>query len=188
MRLISLAAVYFCCLIPNVGLSQQASRFTLVVNVNVEAGDTIYAGESYFLKQYKSAKFFKDSINADRSKFIFTGELLYPTAIRLFSLSDKPKFNQLVFIDSGYQEINLQKQDSTILISQLPSTKISKEYQEFLNYTGVVDLDSKIPETKMDEYVKNNRVLTLPYIVSFPKPSTMSFLPGFSALRPVSTH
>ena len=156
MRLFFIGTIYLYCLIPYLGIAQHTDRFTLVVNINLEAKDTIYAGESHFLEQYKSAKFFRDSISADHSKFIFTGELLYPTAIRVFSLNNNSKINQLIFIEPGYQEIKLQQHDTTVKVSSFPATKIMQEYQDFLLQAGVPNLDSKVDETKLYNYVKDH--------------------------------
>ena len=156
MRLFFIGTIYLYCLIPYLGIAQHTDRFTLVVNINLEAKDTIYAGESHFLEQYKSAKFFRDSISADHSKFIFTGELLYPTAIRVFSLNNNSKINQLIFIEPGYQEIKLQQHDTTVKVSSFPATKIMQEYQDFLLQVGVPNLDSKVDETKLYNYVKDH--------------------------------
>jgi hypothetical protein len=126
------------------------------VNYKAKASDTLYAGESHFLKQYRSASFLRNGISADHDQYFFTGRILYPTAIRLYTLSDKPEINQLVFIDSGYQEIELRRYDSVIMLSRVPSTKVAQEHQEFLKQMGVADMEEKIPETKLEQYVKNN--------------------------------
>lgn len=147
-------AIFCCCLRPYTGVSQQPVKFTLVVNYKAQKNDTLYAGESYYLKQYRSAKFFNDMATIDNNKYFFTGEILYPTAIRIFPSTGKP--NKLIFIDSGYQEINLNRRDSVIALSSISLTKVEKEHREFIKQIGVSDIGKKLPEKNLEKYVKEN--------------------------------
>lgn len=154
-RLIFLFAIFYCFLIPFNSVSQQVAKFTIVVNYKLGANNILHVGESHFLKEYRSATFFRDSISADSGKYFFTGELLYPTAVRLFTVSGKPEVNQLFFIDSGYQEFDLFTNDSTVTFHPKHATKIQLEYLKFMKQMGISEMEEKIPEIKLEEYVKS---------------------------------
>lgn len=146
-----------CCfhLIPSATFGQEPKKFTLVVNYKSETNQTMGIGESYFLKQYAAAKFLNDTAIANNNQYVFTGELLYPTAIRVFSYSEKPDFNELLFIDSGYQEVSLTRHDSIVSLSSVISSGIEKEHRGFIKQVGVSDIDKKIPYSSFERYVKN---------------------------------
>lgn len=143
-------------LMPFIVVSQKTSKFRLVVSYQTSSNDTLQVGESYFLRQYRSANFFKDSFRVDNSQYFFAGELLYPTAIRLFTLSNKTELNKLIFIDSGYQRINLNSYYSMGLLCESQSTKIEREHLEFLKQMEVSDMEKKMSEMRLEQYVKKH--------------------------------
>ncbi|MBX3253848.1 MAG: TlpA family protein disulfide reductase [Chitinophagaceae bacterium] len=153
MKLFYLVAICSVGLIPHICLSQQASDFTLVVNCESDTINQLYIGESYFLKQYRSATFLHNSASSVNHKFIFKGELLYPTAVRVFTLAS-PKVNTLIFIDTGYQEISLKRNDSMITMFPGSATKAGQEYLMFMKQMNITDMDKKISELKLEEYVQ----------------------------------
>ncbi|MFT3946997.1 MAG: TlpA disulfide reductase family protein [Agriterribacter sp.] len=155
LRLLSLLAILCCYVTPLDCVGQRTKKFTIAVNYKINTGNTLYAGESHFLKGYRAATFSRDSISADSSRYFFMGELLYPTAIRLYTLSGKPEINHLFFIDSGYQEFDLSVYDSTIIIYPKHITKVQEEYLRFMKQMGISKMEEKIPEIKLNEYVKD---------------------------------
>ncbi len=99
---------------------QIPTNFTFTINSTDEIGDSLYIGEAYYLKQYRSATFENKSSDRVNGKYSFTGTLLYPTAFRIYNLNNKYDFSELVFIDTGYQEMNLIIKDTKIIVSKRP--------------------------------------------------------------------
>jgi Redoxin len=150
--------IAICCLhlVTFRAFGQYPMKFTLVVNYKSETNETLHISESYYLKQYRAATFVNDTAIAINKQYFFKGELLYPTAIRVFNLNEKVKFNELIFIDSGYQEIELIKQDTLISMSIVSPTEIEKEHRKFVSEVGVSDLDREIFFEPFELYIRNN--------------------------------
>jgi thiol-disulfide isomerase/thioredoxin len=155
MKFFFLSAICSFQLVSSAILGQKQKKFTLVVNYKSETNQILGIVESYFFKQYKAATFVNDTVSADNNQYIFTGELLYPTAIRVYNYDKKPNFNELLFIDSGYQEIRLTRHDTIVSLSFTTSSKIEKEHRDFIKKMEVSDIDKKIPFKFFEEYVKN---------------------------------
>ncbi len=159
----------------------QQHHFTLKVHIDGLSAKTLGIGEAYWssLQPLHAAKIKSDSCYSDHNIFTFEGTILYPTAIRIYPLDKSKYFNKLIFIDTGYQEINLIKNDSSIAIKA--STQIEKEHGKFINAVGVKTLDDSINGEKLLKYVKDtpdsyvalfaivNRVYNYPYQGIFDK-------------------
>ncbi|MGN6299166.1 MAG: TlpA family protein disulfide reductase [Ginsengibacter sp.] len=132
----------------------QAHHFTLKVHFHNPSIETLEIGEAYYykLKFCNAAEIKVDSSNVNENTYLFEGTILYPTAVRLYP-SHTGHFNKLIFIDSGYQEINIIKKGSSYIINS--TTQIEKEHQEFLREMDIKTIDEKIPEKKLLSYVKN---------------------------------
>lgn len=113
-------------------------------------------GEAYWwsLKQLHAAKIKADSSIVHQNTFSFEGYTLYPTAVRIFPMDKSERFNKLIFIDTGYQEITLIKKDSSYLIQS--DTRIENEHKKFLSEMGVKTIDDKIDGEKLLTYVQKH--------------------------------
>ncbi len=145
----SIVLTAICCLLLScLARAQKPVGFTLAVKYNAKVGDTLRAGETYFLEEYQSTTFFSDSVSSDFDQFFFAGELLYPTAIRLFTVGEEPGINKLIFIEPGYQEIDLTNAEPASF------SKIEQEHADFLKQMGISDIDKRISESVLEDYVK----------------------------------
>lgn len=157
MKFFFLSAIFCLHSISFISLGQSPATFTLVVNYKSKTNETLHVGESYYLKQYRAATFANDTAIANnKNQYIFTGQLLYPTAIRIYNLHENIRFNELIFIDSGYQEIELTKYDTIISISPISTSKIEKEHRKFLHEIGISNMDKQVPSDFFELYIRNN--------------------------------
>lgn len=115
---------------------------------------TLFIMESYFYKYkpYFATKIELDSANVHNDTYLFEGTTLYPTAIRLRTFDRAIKFNKLIFIDTGYQEIHILKKDSSYVIKA--NTSIEREHRKFLHEMNIKTLDDKISGRKLLSYVR----------------------------------
>lgn len=111
--------------------SQTTKDFTLAIKAPPQFAKQMGAGEAFFLKQYKAAVFLNDSASYNNGQFRFKGQLNYPTAVRIWNHDRGSRFNQLLFIEPGYQEVTVSLQDGTIVL-QRPNTKIEKNISSSL--------------------------------------------------------
>lgn len=134
----------------------QQHHFILQIHFNDPSVKTLGMGEAYWwsFKPLHAIKMKSDSSLNHDNTFLFEGTTLYPTAIRIYPLSHSHFFNKLLFIDTGYQEINLIKKDSSYIINT--NTPIEKEHRKFLDEMGVKTIDDKIDAEKLLCYVKEN--------------------------------
>lgn len=146
------------CFLFSSAIGQVGQRFTIVLHCPTGIGDTLSAGESHFLRQYRAATFFNDSISADRTRYFFTGELLYPTAVRIYPSSRNPRaeFSFFAFIEAGMNEFELEKAESVIHPENMPDTRIMQEYRGFVKEMGIHDMDARIPVEKFESYVESH--------------------------------
>jgi thiol-disulfide isomerase/thioredoxin len=133
----------------------QQHHFILKVHIDGLSAKTLGIGEAYWssLQSLHAAKMKSDSCYSDDNIFMFEGTTLYPTAIRIYPLDKSKYFNKLIFIDTGYQEINLTKNDSSITIKA--NTPVEIEHGKFINAMGVKTLDDSINGKKLLKYVKD---------------------------------
>ena len=134
-------------------LAQTTKNFTLVIKAPPQLTQQMGAGEAFYLKQYKSDEFLNDSACYSNGQFRFTGQIQYPTAVRIWNNDKGRRFNQLLFIEPGYQEVTVSMQDSTIELLR-PDTKIEKEYKQFLGFMKVADLNQKLSSPLLEKYVQ----------------------------------
>lgn len=141
---------------PFLSICQQYHHFSLKVHFDDSSVKTLGIGEAYWwsFKPLHAAKIKFDSSINHNNTFLFEGTTLYPTAIRIYPTSRTNHFNKLIFIDTGYQEINLIKKDSFYVIKA--NTAIEKEHRKFLNEMKVKTIDDKIDGEKLLTYVKLN--------------------------------
>jgi peroxiredoxin len=138
---------------PLVSLGQE-NNFVLKVHFNEPHVKILFITEAYFFKPFNAATFKIDSSNAQEANFIFEGKVSYPTAVRLMSYNDSIRFKQLIFIDSGYQEINIIRGSNGYIVES--GSAVEKEHKIFLEQMKTKDMDEKIPGEKMLTYIKSN--------------------------------
>ena len=143
-------------LTPFINFGQVPKSFSLTVNATNEIGDSLFIGEAYFLKNYRCIKFMNDTAVSISGKYTFSGNLLYPTAVRIYGSNSKLEFNELIFIDSGYQDVNLMVKDSKVVILTRPKTKIEYEYSTFLKFIQVKNLNQQISLDLFKLYITQN--------------------------------
>ncbi len=139
--------------IPFTDFAQTTKDFTLVIKAPPQFSRQMGAGEAFYLKQYKAAEFINDSANYSNGQFQFTGQIQYPTAVRIWSNDKGSRFNTLIFIEPGYQEVIVSIPDSSIMV-QGPDTKIEKEYKQFLSLMNISDLDQKLSLSSLEKYTQ----------------------------------
>ena len=147
--------LFICIICPLVSLCQKKD-FVLKVHFDNPYAKTLFIGEAYLeeLKPFNAAIFKVDSAIATNNDYIFEGKNLYPTAVRLMSFTDSLKFSQLIFIDTGYQEINIIKVNNEYIAQG--NSSVEKEHKEFLEEMNIKDIDEKIPGEKLFAYIKAN--------------------------------
>jgi cytochrome oxidase Cu insertion factor (SCO1/SenC/PrrC family) len=136
--------------------AQPLYPFTLVVKCDDESIKELSIGESYFFKEYTAAKLQNNKTTRTGDSFVFSGNLLYPTAIRVYATESSSAVNHLLFIDSGYQEICIYMSGvSSKMVVNKPG-KIEQEHKKFLFQTGIDSMDGGIQLSKFENYVKDN--------------------------------
>ena len=146
--------LFFIFIISPIFSYSQKKDFTLKVHFDNPYAKTLFIGEAYPLKPYCSATFKIDSANTTDNDYIFKGSILYPTAVRLMSYSDSLKFNQLIFIDTGYQEINIVKVNNKFIVRG--NSAIENEHKLFLQEMDIKEIDKKIEGEKLLSYIEAN--------------------------------
>jgi len=136
--------------------AQERKRFSLVVKFDSTDGPVIGIGEAYYfeLLAYKAATIDNDTAICKNGRYEFSGDLIYPTAIRIYTLRGSTKFSELFFIDSGYQEIALINVLGGIKVQKRPSTIAEQEYQAMLKYFGTHDINGFISPSSLLSFVK----------------------------------
>ena len=145
--------VYFICI--NVLHGQPANNFSLTIkNSNADLG-TLLIGEAYYLPQYRAGLFKLDSAPCVEGFYKFNGKIEYPTAIRVFNLKRfNGKFNQLLFIEPGFNEAEIVVKDSILQFQT--NSKIELEHRLFLQQMGINNIGEQIPMKKFQAYVEKN--------------------------------
>lgn len=167
--------------IPFALFSQSKKDFTLVIKAPPQFAHQMGAGEAFYLKQYKSAEFLNDSARYNNGQFSFTGQIQYPTAVRIWNNDKGNRFNQLLFIEPGYQEVTVSIHDSTIVL-QRPDTKIEKEYKQFMNFMNVADLNQKLSLPLMEKYIQGKPASYIVLFALIDQTFNYNFQPGFRQL------
>lgn len=135
--------------------AQQAGKFTLVVKSPSEITKHLGAGEAIFFKESWASKLENDSASYEDGAYKFTGHLEYPTAIRIFPTENNFKFNELLFIDTGYQEYKFVIKDSSVFL-QRPPTKTENEVAQFLQFMNTSDFDQKLSYQQLSKYISKS--------------------------------
>jgi peroxiredoxin len=148
-------------ILPARNFAQEAKKFTLVVKSSVAIDKQINIGEPFFEKQYCAASIINNAADYNNGKYIFSGELLYPTAVRFFGGTGTGSFNELLFIEEGYQEIELAVKDSVVSVIKRPGTNIDQEYMQFQKFVRMDALngtfnDQKMPLDLFEKYLQMN--------------------------------
>ena len=134
----------------------QPQNFVLKIHFEDPVIKTLVIGEAYFskFKSYHVSKIKLDSSNVHENTYLFEGSVLYPTAVRLYSNVDSIKFNELLFIESGNQEITLKKQNTSYRIQS--STEIEAKHKKFIQEMNIKTIDDKMEGEKLLSFVKKN--------------------------------
>ena len=112
---------------------------------------------------------------------MFKGATLYPTAIRIYPSDNSKYFNNLFFIDTGYQEIALIKKDSSYLIKA--NTAIEKEHSKFLSEMEIKTIDDYINGEKLLSYVQKNPNSYVALYAIINQAFRYSYLPVFEKIN-----
>lgn len=148
--------VLFACSFSHSMQAQNYRPFILAIKCEIENVNSIYIGEAFFFNDYTASKPVFDSVKGSNGTFIFKGELLYPTAVRIFSTYNGEPFNHLLFVDTGYQEFVLKKiSKGTEIYIENPSPVVL-EHKKFLIETGLDSIDGDIDLKKFSTYIKEN--------------------------------
>ncbi len=150
---IKIATIFLFILYPFYSICQ-GRNFTIKVHFDNPDIKTLIIGEAYYdrLKPYHAANLKSDSANINGNTYLFKGTLLYPTAVRLFSNINSEKLNELIFIDTGYQEIKIIKKDNSYFINS--TTEIEVEHKKFLKEMAIKNIDENIDGEKLLKYVQ----------------------------------
>lgn len=139
-----------------VSAQPSAQNFTLKVKIKPSSAIEIGMGEAHFLKGFKSSSERISKVTKGDSMVIFSGNISYPTGVRIYGSMGEISFNELLFIEPGEQQVELIKQKDALRIIQRPDTKIEKEYMTFQKFTGLKNPQDKIPPSTFLNYVKAN--------------------------------
>jgi thiol-disulfide isomerase/thioredoxin len=138
--------MYLLCV--NVLHSQPVYNYQLTVKSSSIDLGKLYLGEAYYLTQYKGTLFKDDSASHIGGMYNFDNKILYPTAVRVFNFNG---FNQLIFIDTGFNEAEIVITNSTPQLKV--NSKIELEHGFFLEQMGVEKIGEQIPMQKFQAYV-----------------------------------
>jgi hypothetical protein len=130
--------------------------FKLTISDNNEFFDTLYVAEAYFNDDYKSIKLNNEIAIKNSNDFIISGFIDYPTAIRVFSSSNKYSLNCLIFLDSGNATYNLKYNGERFDLLNLGNSEIQNEYTNFLRSVNVKDLSDSINTKDLLTYANKN--------------------------------
>jgi len=135
---------------------QTPTKFTLVIKNTAEVQKAIYIGEAFYFNEYKAATFDNDSAVCENNQYIFKGEILYPTAIRIYDIGKSSSMSKLIFIDSGYQELEIVKYNSKPIVMPVIVSKTEMEHHRYLVQANIVDIDKKFPSGFLNQYIRSN--------------------------------
>lgn len=139
--------LFFLCI--NILHSQKVHDFKFTIKgPNTDIG-TLYIGEAYYLTQYGAAVFKVDSAVYNEGMYQFDNKILYPTAFRVFNMNG---LNQLLFIDTGFNEAEIIRNNSKPQLKVNSATE--KEHAFFLSQMGVSNLEEQISMQKFQTYVQ----------------------------------
>lgn len=132
------------------------STFKLTITDNNDFFDTLYVAEAYFNDDYKSLKLNNEVAIKKSNDFVVSGYIDYPTAIRVFSISNKYSLNSLIFLDSGNATYNLKNNGERFELLNSEDIKIQKEYIIFLYNVRIQDLSDPINTKDLLAYANEN--------------------------------
>ena len=88
--------------------SQTRLSFSIEIKDEQRFFDTLFVGEAYFIKEYKNSSIDESDLIRSNGSFLVNGKISYPTAFRVYGEKGNLKFNQLIFVDTGYQSFKIQ--------------------------------------------------------------------------------
>lgn len=133
----------------------QWKKFTLIIHLSTPLPGLV-CHEAYPIqfKDYKAVHTRLEMKRINDHVWIGKGELLYPTAIRVFSSIDSITINKLFFIQPGKQVIILT--GNGINDSIVSNSSVEIEHREFLRENDIASLDEKINGVSFLSYVKKH--------------------------------
>ncbi|MCA6512269.1 MAG: TlpA family protein disulfide reductase [Chitinophagaceae bacterium] len=149
--------IHFFLVFLNIKSFSQTNYFIKVTD-NQNIFDSLFISEAYFIKEYKNAILYQTDVLREKNSFYFKGSIEYPTAFRIWGHKGNYKFNELIFVDSGYQsfEISLINNKINIIAESPTITNIQKEHKNLLEYLGVSNFEDSNVYSSLKEYVKHN--------------------------------
>ncbi|MCM5527875.1 TlpA disulfide reductase family protein [Parasegetibacter sp. NRK P23] len=138
-------------------IAQKYQKFTLRVSNKSLLKIDLRLGESFFLEGYKAAKKEISKSTFGDTIFVFSGEILYPTAFRIFGGVDTLSINELLFIEPGSQSLEISLVNNELIINNRPSTRIENEYREFLKGIKEKNADVEIDKELFSNYVSHHK-------------------------------
>ncbi|MBL7760180.1 MAG: TlpA family protein disulfide reductase [Sediminibacterium sp.] len=136
--------------------SQAVNSFTVNVLDKQNIFDSLFISEPYYVKDYRNATFEQTDVVRENSSFYFKGNIAYPAAIRIWGEKGNFKFNELVFVDSGYQSFEISLINNKVSLKEVSSSNIQKEYRHLLGFLKMEDLADKNDYTNLAMYIKRN--------------------------------
>lgn len=128
------------------------SDFSVRINGLPANVDSLYISEAYFAQEYESSTISSESSLVKDGMCHFKGTLKNPVAVRIYSLTDSFPFNEIVFIQSGDQQLSISIENKEVIIHKRPQTKIEREYKKFLAYCSIKNLDEEISPEALFNY------------------------------------
>ena len=134
----------------------QTNLFFIKVTDNQNVFDSLFISEAYFVKEYKNATLYQTDVSREKNSFYFKGNIEYPTGFRIWGNKGNYKFNELIFVDSGYQsfEISLINNKIKFKGGAPTNTKIQNEHKNLLEYLSVSNFEDSNIYSNLNKYVK----------------------------------
>lgn len=161
----------------------QSHDFILKISLDDSLINTLFIGEAYYykFKPYYATQMKSDSAKNHQNVYSFEGTTLYPTAIRIFTLHNSRHLNNLIFLDTGFQQISFIKKDSNYVIQSTSAAE--KEHRKFLNAMDIKTIDDKIDGEKLLHYVQKNPESYIALYALINQAFRFSYLPVFDKIN-----
>lgn len=150
--------ILFFLIFVNIKLFSQTNLFFIKVTDNQNLFDSLFIAEAYFVNEYKNAILHQTDALREKNSFYFKGSIEYPTGFRIWGQKGNYKFNELIFVDSGYQSFDISLINDKINFKGGTSTitNIQQEHKNLQEYLGVSNFEDNNVYSRLKEYVKQN--------------------------------
>lgn len=136
--------------------SQTGFPFSIEIKDEQKYFDTIFVGEAFFVNEYKNSYINESDLIWRNGSYLINGKINYPTAFRVYGEKGNIKFNQLIFVDSGYQSFKIGLVNDAIIFENVVLSRVQNEYNNLFKYLKLTKYEDEINLNYFTDYVQKN--------------------------------